>query len=281
MKRSTIVWLIIASLCIAVGLVIFGCAMSALDFDFTKLSTVKLETNTYNPIVEFDKISIDVSTADVEFILSDDESCKVICYETEKAKHSVTVEDGVLTISVSDSRKWYDHIGIGFNNPEITLYLPKSDYASLIIDSTTGDVTVPEDFSFTDLQVSANTGDITCSASVSNLIKMKSNTGDIYLEKVNAEQIELSVSTGEIILVNVTAQGKLSVISSTGDIELHGCDGGDIYIKTSTGDIEGTLLSGKDFIADSSTGDVDVPKNTGGARCELKTSTGDIEIEIK
>jgi hypothetical protein len=42
----------------------------------------------------------------------------------------------------------------------------------------------------------------------------------------------------------------------------------------------GTLLSSKVFIIKTDTGDVDVPKSTVGGRCEITTSTGDVEISI-
>ena len=52
-------------------------------------------------------------------------------------------------------------------------------------------------------------------------------------------------------------------------------------VNTSTGDVNGTLLSEKIFITDTSTGRVSVPKTTSGGKCEITTSTGDINIGIK
>ena len=67
---------------------------------------------------------------------------------------------------------------------------------------------------------------------------------------------------------------------STGDITFDGCDGAEIFAESTTGDICGTLLTEKVFIASTSTGSIDVPKTVSGGRCELTTSTGDIEINI-
>ena len=88
-------------------------------------------------------------------------------------------------------------------------------------------------------------------------------------------------STGEMSLDRVIAEENISVERTTGDIELEGCDAAELWLKTSTGDVEGSLLTEKIFIASSSTGDVEVPRSTSGGRCEISTSTGDIEIEIK
>ena len=46
-------------------------------------------------------------------------------------------------------------------------------------------------------------------------------------------------------------------------------------------DFFGSLLTDKVFITDTDTGSVDVPKTPAGGRCEIKTGTGDIKMEIK
>ncbi len=57
-------------------------------------------------------------------------------------------------------------------------------------------------------------------------------------------------------------------------------NGKELFIKTSTGDVEGSLLADKVFIVNTDTGEVDVPKTTSGGKCEIKTDTGDVEINI-
>lgn len=60
-----------------------------------------------------------------------------------------------------------------------------------------------------------------------------------------------------------------------------GSDAAEIYVRTSTGSVKGTLLSEKVFITETSTGSVSVPKTVTGGKCEIRTSTGDIQIEIR
>ena len=78
------IWIITAISLLIVGSIIFAGAMTALDFDFTKLSTEKYETNSYEVSEDFSNISIDVTTADVVFASSDNKNCKVVCYEQKK-----------------------------------------------------------------------------------------------------------------------------------------------------------------------------------------------------
>ena len=58
MSRGTKVWLIIATLFVIVGMLIFGGVMVAFQWDFTKLSTVKYETNETEVTEKYDNISV-------------------------------------------------------------------------------------------------------------------------------------------------------------------------------------------------------------------------------
>ena len=105
------------------------------------------------------------------------------------------------------------------------------------------------------------------------------STGDIFLKSVAIENT-LSV-TGKVELKNVIATQSFNIHNGTGDVEFEGCDAGDIFVNVSTGDITGTLISGKSFITSTNTGRIDVPNNLTGGRCEIHTTTGDINIQIK
>ena len=135
-------WLIAATSLVTVGAIAFAAVMTAYHWDFSRLNTERFETNTYEISDEFSDIKLDTETADVLFAVSDDGACRVVCREEEKMKHSVGVREGVLTVSAADDREWYEHIGFGFYSPEVTVYLPETEYASLVIKESTGDITL-------------------------------------------------------------------------------------------------------------------------------------------
>lgn len=319
MSKSIKIWLIIAVSLVAIGLIAFAGAMAACSWDFTKLSTVKYVTNTYEVNGDFDGISIDVDTTEVEFAPSDDERCRVVCVESEKIKHSASVQGGTLVINAVDTLKWYDYIRLSFEAPKITVYLPESEYASLSIDTDTGDIAIPEDFTFEYLRINGDTADVVCMASVLNAIEINLSTGGIKADGITAGEIDLTTSTGDInmnsvaadgnitvgtdtgtvklngvtcadfsaesdtgniTLANVVAEGCFSIENDTGDVRFENSNALEISVKTSTGDVTGTLLSEKVFITETSTGNISVPKTITGGRCEITTSTGDIDIKI-
>ena len=280
MRNSTKIWLIIATSLVALGCIIFSVAMTKNYWDFTKLSTVKYETNTYQINENFSNISMNTDTADILFIPSDDKMCKVVCYEMSDMKHTTTVQNETLTINVTDEREWYDHIGITLGSPKITVYLPKTEYDSLAIKEDTGDIEVPKDFKFGSIDISTSTGDITITGvTCEGDIVINVSTGRANLTDIKCKSFISDGSTGDISLKNVIATEKFSIERSTGDVKFDACDATEIWVETDTGDVTGKLLSEKIFITQTSTGDVHVPKSTNGGKCEITTSTGDIYIK--
>ena len=173
---------------------------------------------------------------------------------------------------------------------------------------------------FKHVDISLSTGDVDFRASASEMIKIKTSTGDICAENISAGSLDLTVSTGkvtvsgatcerdvtvgvstgktyltdtrcksvissgdtgDIYLNNVIATEKFSIERSTGDVKFDGSDATGIFVKTDTGDVTGSLLTDKIFITHTDTGDVDVPKTATGGKCEITTSTGDINIRIR
>lgn len=319
MKRLTKRTVCIALLLCLTGLLIMLVSFIAVGFEMTKLSTVAFETNTQEVNEAFTDIAIETKTADVRFVPWEEDGCKVVCYEEERMKHTATVQNATLVITVTDTRKWYDHIGMSFEDAEMTIYLPKGQYGDLKIKSDTGAVKVPEVFEFETVTVETDTGDVDWQASVARDLTIETDTGAVNVDTDNLEKLEVKTSTGDVSVDSVTNALSVSietntgairldtircrifavksdtgeirvkdtvagfngtVISQTGGVTLENSDAVEsLYIKTDTGDVTGTLLSGKTFYTETETGNVNVPA-TNGAPCAITTNTGDIKIEV-
>lgn len=320
MRTSTKIWIIIASVLVAVGAILFSVVMTSYNWDFSKLSTSEFVENSYVIKEDFNSISFDTDTADITFEVSKDDKCRVECYEDVNAKHYATVEDDTLNIKVNNQKPWFAYIGVNFNQPTVTVYLPKAEYNTLTIDENTGDIKIPTDFKFKEMKIDASTGNMMISASVSGDSEIHTSTGAIRIEDTSAGSFALSTSTGdivlsdvlcdgdiktdvstgrnditdvkcknfttdgstgEVILTNVIATGKFDINRSTGSIIFDGSDANEIFVDTSTGSVSGTLLTDKVFITDTSVGSVNVPESTNGGKCKITTSVGSINIEIE
>ncbi len=316
MKRSLT---IIASLLIVVGLAFFFGAFAASGFRFTGLSAEKYETKVYAISETFDNIEINGKETDIFLKLSQDGKASAVCEERDKLSYDVYVEDATLCIIARDKREWYEQAGTFNKDLSLTLYLPEERYESLKIDGRTGDVEIPGDFSFGAVSIETSTGDVICEASANGDISAKATTGSVTASKLSAQNLSLSVdtgrvsasgincegtvsvsvstgranledlscselrsdgSTGSIMLKNVVASDGFSIERSTGDVSFDSCDAGEIRVKTSTGDVTGTLRSEKVFITRTSTGSISVPDSITGGRCEITTSTGEIDIRF-
>ena len=138
MCKRTILYLLCAILLVVVALTAMSCVSG------------NYQTNTYEIMEEFEDISIQVDKADVTLILSDDEVCKVILYEKNQS-HTIKIEDDRLIVNVD--KKWYDFIGVGRgDDSKITVALPKSEYSSLAVEGSTGDVEISKDFDFNNIK---------------------------------------------------------------------------------------------------------------------------------
>lgn len=314
------VWLIIAGVLVVAGLLLFVGVMSVNGWDFSKISMSRYVENTYEISGDFEGININETTADIEFVLSNDGKSKVVCVESEKMKHTVDVENKILNIDIDDSRAWYDYIGINFGSPKTTVYLPEKSYKELCIEVSTGAVVIPDNFVFDNIDINGSTGIVSCMATALNKIDIELDTGSFKGEKIVAEQVNVSTDTGKVVLREVTAKdsvnievdtgnveltdvtcgaldvqsdtGKIilknvisetafSLRASTGDVIFENSDAAQITVKTRTGSVSGSLLSDKIFDADTSTGDIRVPQGKGDQICKITTSTGDIDIRIE
>ena len=66
MRKTAKIWLVIAASLVFVGLIMFAAVMSEYKWDFSKLSTGKYETNTYEISEEFSNLSMNTDTADIK-----------------------------------------------------------------------------------------------------------------------------------------------------------------------------------------------------------------------
>lgn len=148
------------------------------------------------------------------------------------------------------------------------------------IQTTTGNICV-EDISAGTLDLSVSTGKVTVSgATCKGDVTVGVTTGNAYLTDIACKSVISSGSTGGISLRNVVAAEKFSIERSTGNIKFDRCDAAEIFVETDTGDVRGSLLTDKVFITKTLVGKNDVPDTTTGGKCEIKTSTGDVEIKI-
>ncbi len=317
MKKAII---IVAAVLVTLGIAVLVAAFALNGFKFMKFDNSELITETFSVDDAFTNIEVASNVADVVFERSEDGKCRVVCVEREQRKFEVKVENGTLKVRQEESKNWFANFTFfSFKSTSVTVYLPAGSYDSLKVETDTGDITVPKDFSFGSAGIQSDTGDVTLECPVSGLLKVKTSTGDIKISGITAGELDLKASTGRITvdsvacagrfavsvstgktsltsvtckdlvsngstgtltLTDVIASGRFDIERDTGDVKFDRCDAAEIKVETDTGDVTGTLLTEKVFITKTDTGKVSVPSAASGGRCEIETDTGDIKISI-
>ena len=257
-------------------------------------------TQTYTITQSYNDIELKADNYDINFYLSSSGENFIVCSENAKNHIEVKVISDVLYISQIDNRMFYEKL-FNFNSFKLDLYLSKQTIDSLKINSSTGNIDITKDFTFNTVDIDHSTGNVYFKAYVKNEFilttstgnieisncdispnaTIQTSTGNVKLTNVTCGKLNISLSTGNTILTNVIASDDFTFDGSTGDLTFDGFDAKNMYISLSTGDVEGTILTSKFFVAKSSTGNVSVPDTREGGRCEINTSTGDIEITYK
>ena len=303
MKKATKIALITAACCIALGSVAAFAGLRLVGFDIRKMSTVRFEEKTYEIRDSFQSIEIYGIECDVSLVPTSDENCRVECSESDKIGDTVEVRDGTLTVTRRDTRRWYESIGFFWNSDlHITVYLPEREYKSLQLKTVSGDIEVPESFSFEKTELQSVSGNISFAAGKSGDLTVKSTSGDISIRNTEAYGLEatavsgdirlsgvrgsglnLKTTSGEISAASVMISGKADIETVSGDVELNHSDADSFRIKTTSGDVDGSFLSPKVFETDTTSGRVHVPSSASGSEageCYIKTTSGDIRITV-
>ena len=308
--------LIIALICLIVGALIVG-----VGFVIAKKSPPKVVTESYSYSIDElpSKINIDVISSDVKICVTEGEEWRVEYKNTEKIFHTVKLADGVLTIEQEDTRKWYEHLW-DFFTPElsVTLYMPAQAYDSLSVLSTSGDINVAPEYTFSNVDLKVTSGDITMAALTTGALSVKTTSGDIAvsgnvggglkiectsgdigitggvngkLEVFNTSgdiairnatptSVTVSNTSGDMYLQNVVSRENFEIKNTSGDIELDHCDAASFELETLSGDIRASILSGKVFDCHTTSGSVNVPANGEGGTFKARGTSGDIRVTI-
>lgn len=299
MKKGTIIALVVAAALILGGAALIAVGLYTGNGNTYATNIFALEERTATIGQVFEGVVVDTGDCDVKFVPFDGNAdAHILFLEREKIGHDVKVQDGVLTVKMTDHRQWMDHIGFGGKSMEMTIYLPRKQYESLQITTDTGDIQLPEVLSAKEIRLRSDTGDIHCTAAARALIncttdtgditvknsaphtlELKTDTGDVQLQDSNAFELHLETDTGEVDAQDVNCT-TFTCKSATGDVTLKNFQIADyLQVFTNTGDVK---IQDSDAVViniETATGDVDVPKAWQKKDYLIETDTGKIRFE--
>lgn len=261
----------------------------------------------------FSSIRVRVRESDVNVFLSEDGEPRVDCVDHERVYHRVFTEGGVLNVESVDERRWFERIKPFSKSLKVNIYLPEAEFASLDIESMSGDIEVRGGFGFNNARAKTLSGDVEFCARVHGELELSSTSGDVHAEgecelealKVHsvsgdvklrgflcAGSAEAGSTSGDLEAFDITCQngsfksvsgdaklrnilcsGKLEIASTSGDVRFENCDGASVELSSVSGDIKGSLASGKLFTAKSMSGSIRLPKDNPNHNGECRAKT--------
>ncbi len=314
--------LIIALIFLVVGALLIGAGWMYLQKNPIGKNTINDSVHRYNISEAPQKINITTLDSRVEIRPIEGDEWRVECMDREDLYHTVELVDGVLTIKqVGTARKWYEYIGVfngDFKPLKLTVYLPVQEYSLLNVHSTSGSISVLNNFTFVNafvqntsgsitfdaktigelsvkntsgsieiggnvgrnLSVKNTSGSITITGGVGGALDVTNTSGKIEIRDAVPQSVNVKCGSGKIYLKNVICAEKCEITNTSGGIELELCDAKEFRITNTSGSVYASIFRPKRFDAHSTSGSVKVPAGDSDETFYVKTVSGSIKVEL-
>ncbi|NBD27489.1 DUF4097 family beta strand repeat-containing protein [Paenibacillus glycinis] len=251
-------WIVIGLILLVVGLIgTFGTFGTKGDFSFGTEKVDRQQTISGDGVrnIEIDTGSVDVKVVpgagdEVKASLTGRASKKYL----DKLELKLAKEGDTLKVSFKD------HLGfrIGFNilNVNLKLEVPQRQYASLKLDSGSGDNEV---------------GGIQADAVV-----LDGGSGDMDLNGLRSKTITVSIGSGNLNASDVKADDGMKVKAGSGDVRIDGLTSKLIDVDLSSGNVN-VADADAELKLETGSGDITVEQQTISRPAALRTGSGDVE----
>ena len=272
-RRWTKALIIIGVVLLVAAIALFVCGMSAADWDFKKLSTVRYTQKEYSleEGAQTDSIFVRYTSAHVEISYREDASNVQISYPVrinsngeEIASVSVTFDGGALRVEEKDDT--FDLFSWNLSTPTLTVILPAETECALDIDTGNGSVSVS----------AAN-------AVNAPSVKVHSDNGDIAISPAGGLHVrgnaEFSSDNGRVAVEGLTAEGSVTLESDNGNIDLTNAGASAVSAETDNGNLTLTNLQVSGALTvKSENGDIRLRESVRAASFSAETDNGDIFV---
>ena len=279
MKKSTKISLLVSLILVIAGAVCIFISLLGVGFDMRKFSNMTFEKKVFEITESFDGLHINEENDNIELYLSDDKTCKIVCYDSDEVYHEYNFnDDGRLMIFYRDSRVWYEKCFTLMESRKIQIYLPDKEYKELAIHSVNSNIDVPNSFTFEKTNIYTVNGKINLNCNVTECASVETTNGAILLTgemsgKIHADTVNGKITANNIktaesadfsttnasIDINADVIKKLDVHSTNGSIQFSVKTSDRINMETVNGKITGTVPADKKCVARSTNGKISVP----------------------
>ena len=202
-----------------------GMIMTALargNFNWKEMTTMSFVTRTYEVDDAFSGITVKDIESCVRLVPSADGRCRVSCPEEEdgSVNYTVSVTDGVLNVQCHDERRWYQHIGIFFDVPEVEICLPEEEYQQLAVSTVSGRIEVAEGLRFEEVSLESVSGSVNLDGCDAGRISIETTSGAVKGTLLTDKIFMASSSSGRVEIPRSNLGGDCEITTTSGSIRI-------------------------------------------------------------
>ena len=197
MKKGTRIVLIAAAALMAIGLIVGAVGHFALGGG--RAEALSTEERTVSIAENLSSLSIDCMSARVRLLPSEDGACRVDFSESERVRTNVEARNGELRIE-QKQKSWLNLSFFSFGSFDyyVDVYLPKSEYETLDVETMSGSISAAKELSFRNVKLETLSGSITLDSAVSGSAELDSKSGSISAGGFDCERIIVECTSGRI-----------------------------------------------------------------------------------
>jgi DUF4097 and DUF4098 domain-containing protein YvlB len=292
MNKKTIITLVLIFLAV---FIVFG-VISSLAFTkyFKNIDNIEfnadgrsfdINENKSLDIKGIDVIEIDVVSSDIDIVNGDDKLNVNLrsrgVAAGEKVKLVTEKLGNTLLVKVE-----YPRVAINMSSSKLNIELPESFDGSLIINSTSGDLSSKEVLKNTlkKLEAKSVSGDVVFNTNSIEDVKLKSTSSDFDIISDISSLLKAESTSGDIDINKINnSDANVYAKSVSGSIVINYIDACETEIKTTSGDVDISIINNNQIDLDfkSTSGDMNgnVSINSNGTPFKISTVSGDLSFD--
>lgn len=281
MKKTSIVFLV-SGICMISGLLLAGAGIAAGASNSVYLTKEGIQIpkgdhlmNEKKDVEKFDRIEIDVSDIDVQFVASDHFGMEYSLNEQTIIKQ-LGVENGTFYFK-TEQQFLFSLFNFNINEEYLTVYYPSgTEFDSIKADTISGGIEIA-DCKSKDINLHTTSGKIIANNITGKKIVLKSVSGRVESSSSSFEAFSVSTTSGGISLEKIDIASDTEIQSLSGGIHLSEINGQKLNLKNTSGSIK---------LSNSSFSKIDGANTSGSVNCEglksggivFKTSSGSLKL---
>lgn len=284
MSKTLKVTLIVATCCVALGIILATSAVAAVGFDVRRLSNASLRTQ-HEYVSEqknIQKITVEGLSENYSIVQGSSETVEVSYFEDDQT--SFTFKEQGDTLSIQENHQFtFMLFNFDFSafDQQAEIRLPVGFTGIVEVYSASGRVVAQDLSTLETLQLKTSSGSIRCATVSAQTIELDSSSGSISCENSKADTLSLKSTSGSVSSKKNTEAGKLSLESSSGSISCENSSADNVSLESISGSVSCENSNATTLSLKSTSGSIKTDKIIVSSKIAAYSTSGSIRINLQ